>query len=90
MPKYTSIWDISLVLDYYNSIETNKLQFKDLTKQTVMLFMIPGAHRKQASFTITVDNITVEDKKIVFLPNKTLKHSKIHTPFEPLYIKDTP
>ena len=41
LSKYTSIWDISLVLDYYNSIETNdKLQFKDPVKKTVMLFMI--------------------------------------------------
>ena len=23
LPNYTSIWDISLVLDYYNCIETN-------------------------------------------------------------------
>ena len=23
LPKYTSIWDISLALDYYNSFETN-------------------------------------------------------------------
>ena len=77
--------DISLVLGYYNSIETNdKLQFKDLFKKTVMLFMILGARRKQALFTKTVDNIIIEENKIVFLPNKTLKYSNIHGPFEPL------
>ena len=38
LPKYTSIWDKTLVLDYYNNIETNdQLQFKDLVKKTVML-----------------------------------------------------
>ena len=85
MPIYTSIWDISLVLDYYNNIETNdKLQFKDPVKKTVMLFMILGARRTQALFTITVDDIIIEKNKIVFLPNKTLKHSNIHTPLEPL------
>ena len=36
-----------------------------------MLFMILGARRKQALFTITVDNIITEKNKIVFLPNKT-------------------
>ena len=74
MPKYTSIWDISLVLDYYNSIETNgKLQFKNLVKKTVKIFMILGARRKQALLTITVDNIVTEENKVVVLPNKTLK-----------------
>ena len=88
MPKYTSIWDISLVLDYYNSIEANdKLQFKDLVKKAVMLFMILGARRKQALFTITVDNIIIGENKIVFLPNKTLKHSNIHRPLKPLIYK---
>ena len=46
LPKYTSIWDISLVLNYYNSIQTNnKFQFMDVVKETVMLFMILGARR---------------------------------------------
>ena len=91
LPKYTSIWDISIVLDYYNSIETNdKLQFKDLVKKTVMFFMILGARRKQALFTITVDNIIIEENKIVFLPNKTLKHSNIHRPLEPLIYQGYP
>ena len=41
LPKYISIWDIPLVLDYYNSIKTNdKLQFDNLVKKTVMLFMV--------------------------------------------------
>ena len=81
--------EISLVLDYYNSIEANdKLQFKDLVKKAVMLFMILGARRKQALFTITVDNIIIGENKIVFLlPNKTLKHSNIHRPLKPLIYK---
>ena len=54
-----------IVLDYYNGIETNdKLQFKDLVKKTVMLFMILGARRKQPLFTITVDSIIIEENKI--------------------------
>ena len=57
---------MSLVLDYYNSIQTNdKLQFKDLVKKTAMLFMILGALRKQASFTVTVDTIVTENTKPV-------------------------
>ena len=85
LPKYTSIWDISLALDYYNSIEMHsKLQLKDLVKKTVMSLMIPLACRKQALFTITVDNIVTEQNKIVFLPNKTFQHGNTHRPLEPL------
>ena len=81
MLKYTSIWGISVVLDYYNSIKTNdKLQFKDLVKKTVILFMILGVRRKQALFTITVNSIIIEENEIFFLANKTLKHSNIHKP----------
>ena len=49
----------------------SKLQLKDLVKKTVMSLMIPLAYRKQALFTITVDNIVTKNNKIVFLPNKT-------------------
>ena len=74
LPKYSNTWDMSLLSKYYNSIGNNEnLQFKDPVKKTVVLFMILGACRKQALFTITVDNIVVEENKIVFLPNKTLK-----------------
>ena len=55
-----------------------------------MLFMILGARRKQALFTITVDNIIIEENKVVFLPNKTLKHSNIHRPLEPLIYQGYP
>ena len=58
----------------------DKLQFKDLVKKTVILFMILGVRRKQALFTITVNSIIIEENEIFFLPNKTLKHSNIHKP----------
>ena len=46
--------------------------------------MILWARRKQALFSITVDDIVVEENKIVFLPNKTLKHTNTRRPLEPL------
>ena len=85
LPKYCNTWDMSLLLKYYNSIDNyENLQFKDLLKNTVVLFMILGARRKQALFTITVDDIVVEENKIVLLPNKTLKHTNTCRPLEPL------
>ena len=91
MPKYANIWDISLVLDYYNSIEANdKLQFKDLVKKTVMLFTILRARTKQALFTITIDNIVTEETKIFFLPNKNIKYSNTPRILEPVVYQGYP
>ena len=43
------IWDINLILTYYNSIANNEeLDFKYLVKKIVMLYMIIGARRKHA------------------------------------------
>ena len=69
------IWDINLVLTYYNSIANNEeLDFKYLVKKIVMII---GARRKHAQFSlIYVDNFVFEDDKVILLPNKTLKHSK--------------
>ena len=42
-----------------------------------MLYMIIGARRKHAQFSlIYVDNFVFEDDTVILLPNKTLKHSK--------------
>ena len=72
------IWDINLILTYYNSIANNEeLDFKYLVKKIVMLYMIIGARRKHAQFSlIYVDNFVFEDDIVILLPNKTLKHSK--------------
>ena len=44
----------------------SKLQLKDLVKKTVLSLMIPLACRKQALFTIIVDNIVTEKNKLYF------------------------
>ena len=75
LPTYMHIWDINLVLTYYNRIGHNE-EFKYLVKKIVMLFMILGARRKHALSTIYVGIIVFKDDKVVLLPNKTLKHSK--------------
>ena len=47
------IWDLTLLLTYYEQKENNDcLEFKELVKKTVMLFIILGAYRKQGSIYI--------------------------------------
>ena len=85
LPKYVNIWDISLLLRYYDNMDSNdNLQFKVLVKKTVMLFIILGARRKQALFTLSTDSIIFKENKVILLPNITMKHTKPNTPLEPL------
>ena len=85
LPKYVDIWDLTLSLKYHKQKENNdSLDFKELLKKTVMLFIILGASRKQALFTLSVENIIFKENKIILLPNKTMKHTKANRPLEPL------
>ena len=71
LPKYVNIWDISLLLRYYDNMDSNdNLQFKVLVKKTVMLFIILGARRKQALFTLSTDNIIFKELKSFCFPIK--------------------
>ena len=60
------------------------LEFKDIVKELVMLFLILGARRKQALFTINIENIIFADNTVILLPNKTLKHTNPNRLLEPL------
>ena len=85
LPKYEQIWDINQVLDYDTSSPDNKeLECKYIVKKLVMLFLILGARRKQARFTINIENVTFADNKVILLPNKTLEHTNPNRPLEPL------
>ena len=41
LPKHVNIWDISLLLRYYDNMDSNdNLQFKTLVKKTVVIYYI--------------------------------------------------
>ena len=46
LPKYTQIWDINQVLDYYTNLNNEELGFEYIVKKLVMLFFILGARMK--------------------------------------------
>ena len=52
--------------------------------------MVLGARRKQALFTVIVDNIVTEENKMIFLQNKTSKHTNTLKPLEPLIYQRHP
>ena len=68
----------------------DNLQFKALVKKTIMLFIILGARKKLTLFTLSTDNMIFKENKVIFFPNKTLKHTKPNTPLEPLIYHQYP
>ena len=91
LPKYVDIWNLTLLLKYYEQKENNDcLKFKELVKKTLILFIILGARRKQVLFKLSVDNIVFKENKVILLPNKTLKHTKANRPLEPLIYHHCP
>ena len=85
LPKYVNIWDLTYWLKYYEQKENNDcLEFKELVRKTVMLFIILGARRKQALYILSVDNILFKENEVILLPNKTMKHTKANRPLESL------
>ena len=57
---------------------------KKTVKKTGTLFIILGAGRKQALFTLSTENTILKENKIILLSNKTLEHTKSNTPLEPM------
>ena len=85
LSRYVGIWDLTLLLKYFEQKENNNcLEFKELLKKTVMLFIILGARRKQVLFTLSVDNIVFKENNVILLPNKIMKYTKANRPLEPL------
>lgn len=62
------------------TIKTFKNQFRKL----VILLEVFDANRKEALFTIIVDNVTFTNNNVILLLNKTMHHSNPHSPLKPI------
>ena len=50
----------------------------------MILFAVIGAKRKRALFTVSVENIFFKENVVASLPKKTMKHSNLERPLDPL------
>ena len=67
-----------------------RYQYSIFQPDPVILFIILGARRKQALFTLSTDNILFKENKVILLPTKTMKYSKPNIPFDPLIYHQYP
>eukprot|EP00794_Sanderia_malayensis_P021324 gene21324-23399_t len=76
-PKYTSIWDINIVLDFLNKLPDNAdLSFEQLSKKFVILLLILSARRKHTLTCIHIDKIKISREQLTIMPMGNLKHSR--------------
>ena len=57
-PKYTEIWDVSIVLSYLQSLSpVNKLSLKELTLKLLVLFLLVSGQRGQTVHLLSIDHM---------------------------------
>ena len=87
LPKYSTTWDVSLVLKYRKSLKALKqCDLKSLLYRLAILLCITTGQRDQTLFFMNIDLIKFEvDKVTIFVP-ELLKQSRPGHHLEPMAI----
>ena len=76
-PKYSSIWDVSVVLKYLGTFVPNpELTLKQLTFKVVMLMLLVSGQRGQTIHSLSLDGMTLTETSCKFQVLEHLKTSK--------------
>ena len=76
-PRYHSIWDARLVLNYLRSLSPMKyLSLKNLTIKLVMLLSLLTAQRCQTIHKLRIDKMIIKGNSVVFHIDELLKTSR--------------
>lgn len=77
VPKYSCVWDVSVVLKFLNSLQCNdNLSLKDLTYKLAILIALVSADRGQSIAFLDLNILKILPSKAVFVINKLTKTSR--------------
>ena len=77
-PKYTQIWDVSIVLKYLATLKPNSsLSLKSLALKLVMLMLLVSGQRGQAIHSLSLKGMTLSEASCQF---QILEHMKTSKP----------
>jgi hypothetical protein len=77
LPRYTSTWDVNIVLTYLKSLSLNAhLSLKDLTYKLACLLVILSGQRVQTIHLLDTQHMLVQENKIIFQVKELVKQSK--------------
>ena len=76
-PRYSSIWDVKVVLDYLRKLSPSKaLNLKQLTQKLTMLIALVSAQRVQSLHVIHLDRMRWKKSSVEISFENTLKQNK--------------
>ena len=76
-PKYTEIWDVSIVLSYLQSLSpVDKLPLKELTLKLVVLILLVSGQRGQTVHLLSIDHMVSVNSCYTFQIVDHLKQSR--------------
>lgn len=76
-PKYTEIWDVSIVLSYLQTLSpVDKLSLKELTFKLVVLILLVSGQRGQTVHLLNIDHMTSVNNCYTFQIVDHLKQSR--------------
>lgn len=76
-PKYTTVWDVSVVLRYLSGLYPNEtLSLKKLSQKLLMLLLLVSSQRGQTMHLLDTSCMIIDRDKYVFRINEHLKTSK--------------
>ena len=76
LPKYQSIWDISVVLNLLGSWKIQNISLKHLFLKLKMLLGLTTSQRVQTLQTLDINNMTLHVNEFVFVIDSVLKTTK--------------
>jgi hypothetical protein len=77
-PKYTAIWDVSVVLQYLSRLYPNEtLSLNDLTHKVLMLLLLVSSQSGQTIHLLDLNSLIIQDDKYIF---PILEHTKTSKP----------
>jgi integrase len=76
LPRYTAVWDVSIVLNFFKKSEPTLLSLKHLTLRVTMLLAVLTGQRLQTLGLLKVKNMKLTESCVQFYIDELVKQSK--------------
>ena len=74
-PKLNSLWDVSIIFQYFEDYRPNgELSDKILTQKLVLLLLLLGGQIVQILLTFHIDKMIISNISVSFVSTQLLKH----------------
>ena len=89
-PRYSVIWDTTVVIEYLASLPTDNISPKLLSYKTVMLLALLSGQRVSTLYHFRIDEIQIRENEVLFNVTALLKQDKVSRKKEPIIFNAYP